>query len=155
MGNYSPQRLPEATLKQIYDWMVDLGPLPVLTARMTPAPASSGGQTYNVNVYNSAVRNKGVNVEDVTVALEVPGDVKVVSATGTGYAGTTTTGDGKTIATWRIPKMDAADHQALAITLSAPAPMLRGSIRWGKPAVKADPQVNFALPGARGGRGAA
>jgi mono/diheme cytochrome c family protein len=155
MGNYSPQRLSEATLKQIYDWMADLGALPVLTARMTPAPAGSGGQTYNVNVYNSAVKGKGVNTEDVTVTLEVPADVKVVSATGTGYAGTTMAADGKTLATWRLPKMDAADQQALSITLSGPAPALRGNIRWAKPAVKADPQVNFQLPGARGGRGAA
>src|SRR5688572_2212590 len=63
MGNYSPQRLPEATLKEIFDWMVDLGPLPVLTARMTPAatPAAGGAATYNVNVFNSAVKNKGVD----------------------------------------------------------------------------------------------
>jgi mono/diheme cytochrome c family protein len=156
MGNYSPQRLSEATLKQIFDWAHDeLGPLPVLTARLAPAPASNSGQTYNLNVYNSAVKGKGVNTEDVTVTLEVPADVKVVSATGTGYAGTSMTADGKTIATWKLPKMDAADQQALSITLSAPAPMLRGTIRWGKPVVKADGQVNFALPGARGGRGAA
>jgi hypothetical protein len=63
--------------------------------------------------------------------------------------------DGKTIATWRLPKMDAAQTEALTITLSGPAPALRGNIRWAKPAVKADPQVNFQLPGARGGRGAA
>jgi mono/diheme cytochrome c family protein len=153
MGNYSPQRLPEATLKQIYDWMADLGALPVLTARM--APASAGSATYTVNVYNSAVKGKGVNTEDVTVTLEVPAGVNVVSATGTGYAGTSMAADGRTLATWRIPKMDAADQQALTITLSAPAPMLRGNIRWAKPAVKADPQVNFALPGAGRGRGAA
>ena len=156
MGNYSPQRLPEATLKEIYDWMVELGPLPVLTARMTPAaaPAAGGGMTYNVNVFNSAVKNKGVDTEDVTVSLDVPSGVQVVSATGTGYEGAKPKADGGSVATWRLPKMAAADQQMLTITLSAPAPMLRGTIRWAKPAVKADDQVNFALPGARG-RGAA
>jgi hypothetical protein len=155
MGNYTPQRLPEATLKQIYDWAVELGSLPVLTARMTPAePASSGGATYNINVFNSAVKNKGLDTEDVTVELNVPAGVQVVSATGTGYEGVRARPEGGSIATWRLPRMAAADKQALAITLSAPAPMLRGTIRWGKPAVKADPEVNFGLPGARG-RGAA
>jgi hypothetical protein len=156
MGNYSPQRLPEATLKQIYDWMVELGPLPVLAARMTPAaaPAAGGAATYNINVSNSAVKGKGVDTADVTVALNVPAGVQVVSATGTGYQGAKTNADGGATATWTLPKMAAADKEALSITLSAPAPALRGTIRWGAPVVKADPVVNFALPGARG-RGAA
>ena len=148
MGNYTTRQLPEATLKQIYDWMVDLGPIPVLTARMMPAAA--GSATYNITVYNSAVKNKGIDSEDVTVALNVPTGVQVVSATGTGYTGTRTNADGSSVATWKLPKMAAADQQALSVTLSAPASGLRGSITWGKPAVKADPQVNFALPGARG-----
>jgi mono/diheme cytochrome c family protein len=156
MGNYSPQRLPEATLKQIFDWAYDLGPLPVLTARMTPAaaPASGGGMTYNINVFNSAVKGKGVDTEGVTVTLDVPAGVQVVSATGTGYQGAKAKAEGGTVATWMLPKMAAADKQALAITLSGAAPMLRGTIRWAKPVVKADDDVNFALPGARG-RGAA
>ena len=148
MGNYSPQRLPEATLKQIYDWMVDLGSLPVLTARM--APATPGSATYNINVYNSAVKNQGLDTEDVTVSLMVPTGVQIVSATGTGYAGARSNPDGSSVATWKLPKMAAADQQALSVTLSAPAPGLRGTITWGKPAVKSDPQVSFALPGARG-----
>jgi mono/diheme cytochrome c family protein len=156
MGNYSPQRLPESMLKEIYDWAVDLGSLPVLTARMAAAPAAGSGATYTIDVFNSAVKNKGLDTEDVTVALDVPAGVQVVSATGTGYEGARAKAEGGSVATWRLPRMAAADKQALTITLSAAAPALRGTIRWGKPAVKADPEVNFALPGARGrGRGAA
>ena len=152
MGNYSPQRLNEATLKEIYDWMRELGPLPVLTARMVPQPGNSSA--YTINVYNSAVKNKGVDTEDVTVTVDVPEGVQVVSATGAGYAGAERGADGKMVAKWKLPKMAAADQQMLTLTLSAPAPGLRGSIRWAKPEVKADEVVNFALPGARG-RGAA
>jgi mono/diheme cytochrome c family protein len=157
MGNYSPQRLPEATLKEIYDWAVDLGRLPVLAARMAPAaaPATNGGTTYTIDVYNSAVKNKGVDTDDVTVALDVPSGVQVVSATGTGYEGVRSKADGSSVATWRLPRLAAADHQALTITLSSAAPALRGTIRWARPAVKADDDVTFALPGARRGRGAA
>ena len=156
MGNYSPQRLPEATLKQIYDWMVELGPLPVLAARLTPAaaPAAGGPATYNIAVSNSAVKGKGVDTADVLIDLAVPAGVQVVSATGTGYQGAKTNADGSATATWRLAKMAAADKEALSITLSAAAPALRGTLRWGTPVVKADPVVNFALPGARG-RGAA
>lgn len=156
MGNYARQRLPEPILKEIYDWMVDLGPLATLTARIAAAPGAAQGQMYNVTLINASVKGKGLTAEDVSVALELPDNVQVVNATGTGYAGTSRTAEGKNVATWRVPRVAAADQQAFTITLSAAAPGLRGTIKWAKPAVKADDQVNFALPGAgRGGRGAA
>ena len=154
MGNYSRQRLPEAILKEIFDMMVDLGPLATLTARL--APAQGAPQTYTLTVFNSSVKGKGLTAEDVTVTVELPDNVQVSNATGTGYAGVSKTADGKTVATWKLSRLAPTEQQALTITTSAPAPALRGNIQWGKPAVKADGQVNFTLPGAgRGGRGAA
>ena len=49
--------------------------------------------------------------------------------------------------------MAAGDRQSFTITLAAPASELRGRIRWAKPAVKADAEVDFALATGRGGRG--
>jgi hypothetical protein len=122
---------------------------------MTPAAApATGPATYNISLTNSAVKGKGVDTADVTVELAVPTGVQVVSATGTGYQGAKANADGSSTASWKLPKMAAADKEALSITLSAAAPALRGTVKWGTPAVKADPVVNFALPGARG-RGAA
>jgi len=154
MGNYSTRQLPEATLKEIYDWAADLGTLAALTARMTAAP---GTGNYTIDVFNTAVRNKGVAAEEVTVAVQVPENVQVVKATGGSYEGVQrAAGDAANVATWRLPKLTPGEKQTLTLTLSAPAPALRGVIRWGKPAVKADDEVAFQLAGAgRGGRGGA
>ena len=157
MGNYSTERLPESTLKEIYDWAMGLGPLVPLAGRITAAPAAgSGGPTYTVTVINTAAKNKGLTAEDVTVAVELPGNVRVVNATGGGYRGMRRTGEGKNVATWRVRGLAPADQQTFTMTLSSSAATLRGTIRWVKPAVKADDQVTFGLPGAgRRGRGAA
>ena len=56
---------------------------------------------------------------------------------------------------WRVPRMAPGDRQSFTITLAAPATTLRGTIRWAKPAVKADPEVEFAWATGRGGRGGA
>lgn len=154
MGNYSRERLPENILKEIFDWAVDLGALPTLAVSMTPAQNAPTGQAvYNLRVYNSSVKGKGPTVEDIIVSVEVPENVQVLTGAGTGYAGTSRTPEGKTVATWKLPKLAATEHQALSLTLSAPAAMLRGHATWGKPTVKADPEVTFAI--GRGGRGAA
>ncbi len=157
MGNYSPQRLPESTLKEIYDWARDLGPLATLTGRLAAAPAAaSGGATYTITVINAAMKNKGLTAEDVTVAVGLPDNVRVVNATGGGYGGTQRNGEGNTVAVWRVRRLAPTDQQTFTLTLSSAAPTLRGTIRWEKPAVKADDGVTFALPGAgRRGRGAA
>jgi mono/diheme cytochrome c family protein len=161
MGNYDRARLPEATLKEIWDWMADLGHLPVLTGRVSAGAAAAEGATYTLTVANAAVKDKGVAAEDVTVALVLPAGAKVVSATGTGYQGVRRDEAAKgDVAVWQLPRLAAADRQALAITLAGMTPDagLRGTIRWARPAVKADPVVNLQVAGAGrggGGRGAA
>jgi mono/diheme cytochrome c family protein len=158
MGNYDRARLPESTLKEIWDWMADLGHLPVLTGRVSAGSAAADGMTYTLAIANAAVKDKGVAAEDVTVALVLPAGAKVVNATGTGYQGVRRDEAAKgEVAVWQLPRLAAADRQNLAITLAGmPADGgLRGTIRWARPAVKADPVVNLQVAGAgRGGRGA-
>jgi mono/diheme cytochrome c family protein len=153
MGNYTRARLPEATLKEIYDWMIDLGRLPVLSARVTPGAAGAGGTTYTIAVANSGVKDKGIIVEGVQVAVTLPAGAKVVTTTGVGYQGVRHDEEAKgDVAVWKIPRMAAADRQTLTLTLSSAVPQLRGRITWDAPAVKADPEVDFAYS-ATGGRG--
>ena len=151
MGNYTRDRLPEPLLKEIYDWMHDLGPLMPLQVRLTPA--QGGGSTYQLTVANGTIKGKGMNAEDVTVNVEVPEGVQVTNTTGTGYEGVKSA-EGKNVATFRIKNLAPGETQTFTLTTSAPAPGLRGSASWAKPAVKSDGQVNFQLPGGRG-RGAA
>lgn len=143
MGNYDRTRVPESTLREIFNWTVGLGYLPPLMARMTPA--ADNGASYRIEVMNGAVKNKGIAVEDVSVSIAMPAAAKVVSATGIGYQGTQSV-DAKTkTAVWRLPKLDAGTRERLALTLAAPSADLRGTIRWGRPAVKADPFVLFSV----------
>jgi hypothetical protein len=137
----------------MFDWMIDLGRLPVLTARVTPGAADAGGATYAIAVTNAAVKDKGVGVEGVRVALALPAGAKVVKTTGEGYQGVSHDEEAKAdVAVWKIASMPAAAQQTLSVTLSAPAPQLRGRITWDTPVVKADPEVDFAYS-ATGGRG--
>jgi mono/diheme cytochrome c family protein len=159
MGNFSPKRLPEATLQEIWAWMNDLGMLVPVVARITGGPAEPAGTTYTLDVENEGLRGKGLTAEDVTISLVVPAGTKVVSATGPGYQGAKR--DEKTngeVAVWRLPKLAPRDHEKVTITLAGtPAgdAVPRGTIGWAKPTAKSDALVNFALqrPGGRG-RGA-
>ena len=156
MGNYSPQRLPEPLLKDIWDWMNDIGlHLAVLRGGLTAGDAGPNGATYTVEVVNTGVKGRGVTNEDVTVAVAIPSGTRVVNATGRGYEGVRHDEDMKSdVALWRVPILAAGDRQAFALTLSASAPRLRGTIRWARPAVKVDGDITFALPAGRGRGGA-
>ena len=148
MGSYSLTRLPESTLKEIWDWMVELG-VHLAPLRGTVAAGETGpdGATYTVTVTNAGVRDKGVTMEGVEIALALPPGANVVRTTGEAEAG-------GGVATWRVPSMPAGDQQVFTITLAQAATELQGTITWAEPAVTSDPEVRFALPtGGRGGRG--
>ncbi len=157
MGSYSPQRLPEPVLKEIWTWaMEDLGKLVPLAARVTAGAQGPNGATYTVNVTNAGVKNKGLVAEDLTVEIELPANAKVVTTSGAGYEGVRQNSEAKTVAAWRLPRLAATEQQTLTLTLSAPVTSLHGTIRWARPAVKADGEVEFQFTTAgRGGRGGA
>ena len=159
MGNFSPKRVPESQLQEIWTWMNDLGMVVPIVARLTGGAASGTGTTYNLDVENEGLKDKGVAAEDVTVSVVLPAGTKAVSATGTGYQGTKRDEKANAdVAVWRLPKLVAHEHQNFTITLAGtPAgdAVPRGSVAYAKPTAKADAVVNFALqrPGGRG-RGA-
>lgn len=155
MGNYDRVRLPEETLKEIFDWTVDLGKLVPISARITAAPGDATATTYTLDVSNGAVPGRGLTAEGVTISLIVPPGQKAVSGTGTGYAGVKKDG-ANDVATWKLPKLAPRERVKMTITLAGAATgnaVPRGTIAWAKPSAKEDAEVNFALP-RPGGRGA-
>jgi mono/diheme cytochrome c family protein len=160
MGNFSPKRLPESQLQEMWTWMNELGMVVPLVARLTGGPTTPAGTTYTLDVENEGLKDKGLAAEDVTVSIVLPPGTKAVSATGTGYQGTSRDEKANAdVAVWRVPKMAAHDHQNFTITLAGTATgdaVPRGTVAYAKPVAKADAVVNFALqrPGGRG-RGAA
>jgi mono/diheme cytochrome c family protein len=153
MGNYSPQRLPESTLREIWDWVTEMGILVPVSARITAAggEGNGNGTTYTVDVANGAVPNKGLTAEDVTVTLNVPMGMKAVSGTGAGYKAT------GSVVTWKLTKLAPMERQKLTVVLSGAASdanaVPRGKVSWAKPTAREDADVEFALP-RPGGRGA-
>ncbi len=105
MGNFSPKRLPESQLQEIWTWMNDLGMVVPLVARLTGGPTTAAGTTYTLEVENEGLKDKGVAAEDVTVSIVLPPGTKAVSATGTGYQGTKRDEKANAdVAVWRLPK---------------------------------------------------
>lgn len=155
MGVYTTRQVPEATLKQIWDWAaVELGQLPVLNGRLTAGATDASGASYTLVVTNASVKGRGLGTEGVSVSLLLPEGVTVVSQSGATFEGVKRDEEAKSnAAVWRIAAMPAADQQTLTFKLSAAPPTLKGIIRWDKPAVKADGEVNFQLAGAGRGRG--
>jgi mono/diheme cytochrome c family protein len=156
MGNYDRTRLPEATLKEIYDWaFLELGKLVPISARITAAPGSANGTVYTIDVANGAVPNRGLTAEDVTISVIVPPGQKVVAGTGTGYQGVTKQGSDDVVI-WKVAKFAPRDRQKFTVTLSGTATgdaAPRGTVAWARPTAKEDAEVAFALP-RQAGRGA-
>ena len=158
MGNYNPNRLPETTLRVIYDYIRDLGFPLTITARLDAGVPGANGVTYTAVVENAIIPGKGLPAEEMTLSLTIPADVKVVSATGAGYQKVHRDEKANAdVAVWKISKLPAKAPQTFTITLSkAPTDQLKGAVRWAKPSMK-DPEANVvnivsARPG--GGRGA-
>jgi hypothetical protein len=149
-------------MKELWDWMTEMGILVPVQARLTGAEPSGGSTTYTLAVTNVAVPNKGLAAEDATIRLMVPAGTKVMSATGTGYQGVKRDAkENVDVATWKVAKIGPRDQQSYTITLAGTATgnaVPKGDITWNKPKMTEDAFVNFQLqqPAAgRGGRGAA
>ena len=153
MGNYDSDRVPESLLQQIWTWMNDLGITVPLVGRLTPGEAGDDGVTYELNVSNGAVRDKGLTAEDVTIALAVPAGASVVSTTGTAYAGIRQGDANGDLAVWEVSRLAPGDSQRFTITLSRAADEeLRGTIEYVKPEIPGGDVINIRPPVRREGR---
>lgn len=144
MGNYTPLRLPESTLREVWDWMNELGILVPVSARLTAGAAEGSGTTYTVDVANGAIPSKGLTAEGVTVTVNLPMGLKAVSGTGNGYKAN------GNVVTWKLSKLAPMDRQKLTVTVAGTAAAAdqvpRGKVEWEKPTARADAEVEFALP---------
>jgi mono/diheme cytochrome c family protein len=147
MGNYSPARLPEASLRQIYDWARnDIGFRVPLQGRLSAGAQAANGVTYTLNVVNGGLPGKGLTAQGVDVRLIIPAGANVVSATGPGYKGVHMDAEAKAnVAEWTVPSLAPKAAESYTITLSSAATgsdRLRGMIRWAKPAPKTGPNLD-------------
>jgi mono/diheme cytochrome c family protein len=140
MGNFNPDRVTEATLASILNWIkTDVGFRPAMRGRLTKGTPGDKGVTYALDVQNMGVAGRGMSAEDVTIRLTIPDGVKVVAATGAGYKGTRMDDKLKAqVAEWTWTKASPRDKQAYTITLSKAATRednIRGMIMWAKPTI--------------------
>jgi len=154
MGNFNPDRVTEAELQQILDWVkTDVGFRAAFRGRLTKGEQSDKGVTYTLNVKNLGLAGKGLAAEGITVRLVIPEGSQVVAATGAGYKGVRKDDKEKAqIAEWAWAKAGPQDTQSYTITLSkagTKADNLRGLIHWDKPMIKPGPTGDeIAIPGA-------
>jgi mono/diheme cytochrome c family protein len=157
MPLYTPERLPEVVLREMYAWLVDeLGLRPWVTGSLAVGNRDGAKTSYTLLVGNAGVKDKGLVAEGLTVFVRIPMGCSLVTATGTGYAGTMPlaklglepalrlaphphddsgvverpkpdlSGD---VAVWKLPRIAAAEQMSLSFTLSGPEPspeLLRG-----------------------------
>ena len=150
MGNFSPSRVPEAALMEVWNFARDLGFRPAVGGQLSAGVPGNGGVTYTLNVANNGLKGKGLNAEDLTISLVVPAGSTVVSTTGAGYQGVKQDAELKSqVAVWHLNKLSTKEKQTYSLTLSRAATAadnVRGNIKWTKPAVKTGPndQANIA-----------
>jgi len=138
MGNYSPQRLPESTLQDIWRFMSeDLGLRVPIDSSIDAGVAAGANRTYTLNVSNSGKAGKGLTAEEVVVSVALPAGVNVVAGTGAGYKGVQPAASGNA-AVWQLPRLAPGEKQTLTLTLSGSADNLfKGStVSWAKPDVR-------------------
>jgi mono/diheme cytochrome c family protein len=143
MGNYSPSRVPETLLQDIWAFARDLGFRPGVEGRLSAGVAAADGVTYTVNVGNIGLVGKGLTAEELTISVVVPAGTSVVRTTGEGYQGVRADAELKAnVAVWQTRRLAPKEHQTYTLTLSRAATAadnVRGVIRWTKPTVKTGP----------------
>jgi len=150
MGHFSPTRLPESMLQEVWTYIVDLGFRARMRGELSAGVPSTNGVVYSLDVKNTGLVGKGLTAEELTVSLTVPAGAAVVTATGAGYQGVRRDDRAKAdVAVWTLPRMAPGEHQAYTLTLSKAGTAtdnVRGSIRWTKPTVKTGPSDTEAIP---------
>jgi hypothetical protein len=152
MGNFSPDRLPEPVLEEIWRYVSqDLGLRAPVTARLTPGAAAGGAVTHSVTVTNGGLPGKGLSAEELSVAIRLPAGASVATATGVGYQGVRRSAEaGADVAVWNVPRLAPKDNQTFTITLtgSGSSEGVAGRVLWtrtGQGKGGAD-SVNIAVP---------
>src|SRR6185295_2766478 len=87
MGNFNPARVSESQLREIYDWVREVGPRPRVVTRLGKGEAGEKGVTYTLTVENGGLAGRGLSVEDPMVRLIIPAGTEVLATTGPGYQG--------------------------------------------------------------------
>ena len=149
MGSFSPSRLPESMLRDVWTYIADLGFRARMHGQLGPGVPSADGVVYRLDVENTGLAGTGLTAEDVTVTLTIPAGATVVATTGAGYQGVRRDEQGKAdVAVWGVPRMAPRDHQTYTLTLSQAGTAkdnVRGTIRWTKPTVKTGPSDSEAI----------
>jgi hypothetical protein len=144
MGNYSPSRIPESVLQEIWAFARDLGLRPFISGNLSAGTAAADGVTYSLNVENVGLPGKGLAAEDLTINVVVPAGATVVKTTGEGYVGVRQDAQLKAnVAVWQARRIGPKDRLSYSLTLSragTAADNVRGAIRWTKPVVKTGPE---------------
>src|SRR4029434_1274190 len=60
MGKFFADRIPESTLREVWNWMTDIGLLVPVQARLTAGTADKSGTMYTLDVTNAAIPGKGL-----------------------------------------------------------------------------------------------
>jgi mono/diheme cytochrome c family protein len=151
MGDFSPIRLPESVLREIWDYSIKLGPRAYMTAAMPAPERAEGALTYTLTVDNGGLPGKGLVAEDVTIVIVPAAGFTVAKASGPGYQGVKPDAAAKgDAATWKVAKIGPREAQKFSITLSgsgAGPAISRAEVRWERPVSegKAD-MLNVAVP---------
>jgi len=150
MPLYSPERLPESVLRDIYQWLVEeLGLRPWIAGSMTIGQRQGNQTSYTLTVVNAGQPDKGLAAEGLTAFVRIPDGCSVVTATGTGYVGTMPLAKlglepalrlaphphddsghverpqqavTRDVAVWRLPRLVADEQVTLQLTLAGPEP---------------------------------
>lgn len=89
MPLYSPERLPEVVLREVYTWLVDeVGLRPWIAGSLAVGQRDGDKTSYTLTVSNSGVKDKGLAAEGLTVFVRIPTGCSVIAGAGTGYEGT-------------------------------------------------------------------
>ena len=147
MGNFSPSRVSESQVKEIYDWAHgEIGFRPMVQGRLTAGVPVASGVTYTLNLVNGGLKGKGLTATGMTVNLVIPAGATVVSTTDDGYKGVHMDAQAKAnVAEWQLASLAPKDTRSVTITLSkagTTADNVKGTIRWAKPAPKKGPNLD-------------
>jgi len=143
MGTFSPSRLPESMLQEIWTYIVGLGFRARMQGQLSAGVPSTDGVVYTLDVENTGLEDIGLTAEDVTVTLVVPAGAAVVTASGAGYQGVSRDEEANAdVAVWGASRFAPRDRQTYTLTLSqagTAANNLRGTIGWTRPTVSTGP----------------